>query len=138
MIINRFFTTSTNQSIKVTKNAWNKIREITNKQQQFCFIFSAKSGGCNGFNYNFNLIDEMEYNKIIQENSGRIKPTILIKDHAQILVDPVSEFLLLGTTIDFVKEDYSKNIFESKFVFHPDKDISASCGCGISFTPKDF
>ena len=105
-MIKRFFTTSTKQSITVTNNAWNKIKEITSEQKQSCFIFSAKSGGCNGFNYNFNLIDKTEYNKIVEENSGRIKPTVITKEHTQILVDPVSEFLLLGTTIDFVKEDY--------------------------------
>ena len=138
MMMKRFFSMSAPQAITITINAWNKIKEITNKQQEFCFLFSAKSGGCNGFNYNFNLIDEMEFTKIVEENSGRIKPTILTNDSAKILVDPVSEFLLLGTTIDFVKEDYANNIFESKFTFQPDKDISASCGCGISFTPKDF
>ena len=137
-MIKRFFSVTTNHSITITNNAWIKIKEITSKQKEFCFLFSAKSGGCNGFNYNFNLIDETEYNKIVEENCGRIKPTILTNDSTKILVDPVSEFLLLGTTIDFVKEDYAKNIFESKFVFQPNKDISASCGCGISFTPKDF
>ena len=45
---------------------------------------------------------------------------------------------LLGTTIDYVKEDYSKNIFESKFVYIPDKDKATSCGCGVSFNPKPF
>ena len=138
MLIKRFFSITTNQSITVTSNAWKKIKEITNKQKEFCFLFSAKSGGCNGFNYNFNLIDETEYNKIIQEECTPIKPTILTKNRTKILVDPISEFLLLGTTIDFIKEDYENNIFESKFVFKPNKDISASCGCGISFTPKEF
>ena len=43
---------------------------------------------------------------------------------------------LLGTTIDYVREDYSENIFESKFVYIPDKNMATSCGCGVSFTPK--
>lgn len=137
-MIKRLFSTVNNQSITITNNAWKKITAINNKQKEFCFLFSATSGGCNGFNYNFNLISEMEYDDIIETNCGKIKPTIIKKDDTQILVDPVSEFLLLGTTIDFVKEDYSKNIFESKFVFKPNKELTASCGCGVSFTPKDF
>ena len=137
-MIKRLFSTLNTQSITITNNAWKKIMEINNKQKEFCFLFSAKSGGCNGFNYNFNLINETEYNDIIETNCGKIKPTILTKHDTQILVDPVSEFLLLGTTIDFVEEDYSKNIFESKFVFKPNKELTASCGCGISFTPKEF
>jgi len=137
-MIKRLISTINNNSITITNNAWKKIIEINNKQKEFCFLFSATSGGCNGFNYNFNLISEMEYNEIIETNCGKIKPTTLTKDNTQILIDPVSEFLLLGTTIDFIEENYSKNIFESKFVFKPNKELSASCGCGISFTPKEF
>ena len=33
----------------------------------------------------------------------------------------MSEMLLLGTTVDFIEEDYSKNIFESRFIFTPEK-----------------
>ena len=43
---------------------------------------------------------------------------------------------LLGTTIDYMYEDYNYGIFESKFIFLPNKKLASSCGCGISFTPK--
>ena len=48
----------------------------------------------------------------------------------------MSEFLLIGTTIDYINEDFSNGIFENKFIFSPDKTLANSCGCGISFTPK--
>ncbi len=48
----------------------------------------------------------------------------------------MGEFLLLGTTIDYIHEDYLNGVFENKFVFIPDKTLASSCGCGISFTPK--
>ena len=48
----------------------------------------------------------------------------------------MSEMHLLGTTIDYIKEDYLKGQFESKFIFDVDKDLLMTCGCGISFTPK--
>ena len=44
---------------------------------------------------------------------------------------------LLNTKIDFIKEDFSKNIFENKFVFIPDKDKASTCGCGVSFSLKN-
>ena len=53
-------------------------------------------------------------------------------------MDPLAELYLLGTTIDYVKEDYSKNIIESKFVYILDKNMANSCGCGVSFNPKTF
>ena len=54
----------------------------------------------------------------------------------KVYVDPMSEMFLLGTTIDYVLEDYSKGQYESKFNFEINKDIMTSCGCGISFSPK--
>ena len=137
-MIKRLFSTINLDPIKVTDTAWKKIYQINKKQQMFSFLFSATSGGCNGFNYKLEQINEKEYNDIIDTNSSIIKPTILAKDNTQILIDPVSEFLLLGTTIDYVNEDYSNGIFENKFIFIPDKTLAASCGCGVSFTPKNF
>ena len=61
---------------------------------------------------------------------------LLKQNDAKILIDPISEMTLMGTTIDYVSEDYDKDIFESKFVFTPNKDLASSCGCGISFMPK--
>ena len=40
-------------------------------------------------------------------------------------------------TIDYIFEDYDKGIFENKFIFETDKNVASSCGCGISFTPKN-
>ena len=121
--------------ITITNNAWNKMTEIINKQKSYSFIFSVNSGGCNGFNYNLNLISKIEYNNILKENI-KINPLILENNSTKVLIEPMSEILLLGTTIDYVNEDYSNGIFENKFVFIPNKKLNTTCGCGISFTPK--
>ena len=55
----------------------------------------------------------------------------------KLYIDPMSEMFLLGTTIDYITEDYSKGQFESKFLFKVDPKMASSCGCGISFSPKD-
>lgn len=135
-MIKRVFSTIKNSSIIVTNPAWNKMEEISETQTKEIFLFSATSGGCNGFNYNFSLINQDEYKHIINTDCIKLKPTIIRQNNIKLLVDPKSEFLLLGTTIDYVKEDYSKGVFENKFVFIPNKTLASSCGCGISFTPK--
>ena len=56
----------------------------------------------------------------------------------KVTIDPVAEMILLGTTIDYIEKDYTKGIFENKFVFTPNKTMGASCGCGISFQPYDI
>ena len=71
----------------------------------------------------FGLVDEQDEIPALEKN-------------VNVLIDPMSEIFLIGTTIDYVKEDYSKGIFENKFVFVPDQTLASTCGCGISFTPK--
>ena len=100
------------------------------------FLFSAATGGCNGFNYELNLLDKKEYEDFYNTSSGKFEPTMMTRNNTKIMIDPSTEFLLFGTTIDYIYENYSKGIFENKFVFIPDKNLTSSCGCGISFTPK--
>ena len=123
--------------IHITNNAWEKLNNICNKLSINNFIFSAIGGGCGGYNYNLTTLTNEEYNKLMTTHTTKtsLTPTIITKCDKNILIDPVSEFLLLGTTIDYVNEDYENNIYENKFIFIPDKTKSMSCGCGISFSP---
>ena len=120
-------------SIQVTKNAWKKITEIINKTRNpYGFLYSASTGGCNGFNFELNPLTKDIHKKI---NENKFK-TVLINDGSKVYVDPLSEMHLLGTTIDYVKEDFNKKIYESKFIYDVDKNLMTTCGCGVSFSPK--
>jgi iron-sulfur cluster assembly accessory protein len=130
------FSTSTKPiyPITVTDNAWNKFKSILKVKNTYqSFLFSAQGGGCNGFNYDLKLIDNETYGKLVKT---KLLPTILKKDKISIVVDPMSEIYLLGTTIDYMKENFSKGVFENKFVFIPNSDLASTCGCGVSFSPK--
>ena len=124
-MIKRVFSTLTKTvPLTVTDNAWTKIVEISKKQGMSHFLFSATSGGCHGYNYELSLMKK--------PFESTVKQTYVTKNNLYIVIDPLSEFLLLGTTID-----YTTSAFDNKFVFIPDKDLASSCGCGISFTPKN-
>ena len=92
----------------------------------------------------FNIESIIEDNYHLNLTAGWVDPfcnynerRILVKNEdIELIIDPPSELLLLGTTIDYVKEDYSKKIYESKFLFKPKKDYATTCGCGTSFSPK--
>jgi len=119
--------------IQVTVNAWQKISEIMiQSNNKYGLMYSASSGGCSGFNFDLGLLDKPTYKKM----SKMKYVTILTDVNAKVYVDPMSEMHLLGTTIDYIKEDYSQGQFENKFIFEVDKDLLSTCGCGISFTPK--
>lgn len=122
------------QIIQITKSAWNKMGSIMKKSNnQSGFIFGVTSGGCNGFNFDMKLIDEKELERIL-----KLKPTVLEEKNTKLYIEPLSEMYLIGTTIDFVNEDYSKGIFESKFTYNVDKKLASSCGCGVSFMPRNI
>jgi len=126
--------------ILITQNAWRKMRDILLKSNNnLGFIYSASSGGCNGFNFELNIIQKKEYDNIVKHKfysvlTDETKETNEIPTN--VYVDPLSEMISLGTTIDYIHEDYSKGQFESKFNFIIDKELMTSCGCGISFSPK--
>ena len=119
--------------ITISTNAWDKMTHILEKSNEYAFVFFATGGGCNGFNYKLESIDEKKFDNLTAEQPT---PTIVTNMDTSVVIEPMSEMLLLGTTVDFIEEDYSKNIFESRFIFTPEKDFATSCGCGISFSPK--
>ena len=99
-------------SISVTQNAWRKMAEIILKSKHnLGFIYSASSGGCNGFNFELNLIQQKEYENIKQQRFY----TVLTNKDTKLYIDPVSEMILHGTTVDYISENYKEGIFESKF-----------------------
>ena len=128
----RLFSTLPKNTITITNNAWNKINDIIKKSNTMGMLFSVKSGGCNGFNYSFETINSK--NMDIFDNKPQ--PNFVTKYSNTVYIDPISELYLMGTTIDYLEEDYSNGIYESKFVYLPDKNIASSCGCGVSFSPK--
>jgi len=119
--------------LSVSPSAWEKIANVLKLQNSKAFLFSAEGGGCNGYNYSLTTMGDKEYNTWRRK---KVAPTSVEYEGSHIMIDPLSEMLLLGTHIDYVKEDYSSNVFESKFTFTQDKEIATSCGCGVSFSPK--
>tara|TARA_B100000214_G_C23812294_1_gene555547 strand:- start:26 stop:406 length:381 start_codon:yes stop_codon:yes gene_type:complete len=120
--------------INVTANAWKKMGSIIQKSNnKNGFIFGANSGGCNGFNFDLRLIETEEQQEIM-----KMKPSILTNNEVNLYIEPLSEMYLIGTTIDYINEDFSKGIFENKFVYKIDRELASSCGCGVSFMPRNL
>jgi iron-sulfur cluster assembly accessory protein len=109
----------TKQLIHITSIAIKQLKKIQVNSNSKGILFSVKSGGCNGFGYKFEPINSFEH----MEN-------MIEKDGVKIEVCNKSLLYILGTKIDW-KEDIMGKGFEF------DNPIAqASCGCGISFSPK--
>jgi iron-sulfur cluster insertion protein len=78
---------------------------------------AVEGGGCSGFQYQFDLVDQAEPDDLKVERDG-----------AAALVDEVSLELIKGSEIDFVDE-----LAGSQFRIR-NPNARSSCGCGVSFS----
>ena len=107
-----------NAIIKLSDNAASRIKEImANAEKEYIGVrVSVKAGGCAGMSY------VMEYTKELNPNDE------LIEDKGvKVFVDSAAIMYLLGTEMDYKKEDFS-----STFVFNNPNETER-CGCGESF-----
>ena len=78
---------------------------------------AVAAGGCSGFQYEFDLVDEAQTEDLTIERDG-----------AKAVVDEVSMVLLKGSQIDFVDE-----LVGAQFRIN-NPNAKSSCGCGVSFS----
>jgi len=108
----------TKQIITLSDNAAQRIKEIMSnaKDSSIGVRIGVKSGGCAGMSY------VMEYAKSSNSNDE------VIEDKGvKVLIDPSAVMYLLGTEMDYKKEELS-----STFVFKNPNETER-CGCGESF-----
>ena len=104
--------------VEITKKACKNLEYIASNSEVNNIIFRVKGGGCNGFNY---ILEPM--------NEKPEKLDVIVKrTNYNLVVCRHSLFHLLGTKIDW-QNDY----MGSRFVFE-NPQASAKCGCGTSFS----
>ena len=107
-----------NQIIKISDNAVNKIKEImfAADSSTIGVRVGVKSGGCAGLSYVMEYATDIKPNEEVVEEKG-----------VKVLIDPKAIIYLLGTEMDYKKEELS-----STFVFKNPNETER-CGCGESF-----
>ena len=78
---------------------------------------AVEGGGCSGFQYMFDLVDEVQPDDLKVERDG-----------SAALVDVISLALLKGSVIDYVDE-----LAGAEFRIR-NPNAKSSCGCGVSFS----
>ncbi|AKH43320.1 iron-sulfur cluster assembly accessory protein [Altererythrobacter atlanticus] len=103
--------------LTLTEAAADRVGSIARKQGKPAVLrLSVEGGGCSGFQYKFDLAEEIESDDAVSETSG-----------VKLVVDPVSLDLVAGSVVDFV-ESLGGAAFR---VENP--NAAAGCGCGSSF-----
>ncbi|MEZ5843750.1 MAG: iron-sulfur cluster assembly accessory protein [Hyphomicrobiaceae bacterium] len=103
--------------VRLSAAAARRIVEIVAAEPDASILrVSVEGGGCSGFQYRYDLVAMPEGDDTIIERDGAI-----------VVVDPVSLPFLAGAEIDFV----DALIGASFQIRNP--NATASCGCGTSF-----
>ena len=106
------------KTITITDKAVSRIKEIMSSAEQSTIgvRIGVKSGGCAGMSYIMEYAKDIKPNEEVIEDKG-----------VKVLIDPRAIMYLLGTEMDYKKEEFS-----STFVFKNPNETER-CGCGESF-----
>ena len=78
---------------------------------------SVSGGGCSGFQYGFDLVNDVQDDDLVVERDG-----------VKVLVDSISIEYMDGSVVDYV-DDLIGASFQIK-----NPNATAECGCGTSFS----
>lgn len=105
-------------SVTLSDRAAKRVARILSKEPDGTVLrISVAGGGCSGFQYEYNLV---------QESAGD-DDLVLQKGEATVLIDSLSLEFMGGAEIDF-SDDLIGASFQIK-----NPNAVASCGCGTSF-----
>jgi len=104
-------------SITLSERAAKRIAEILQAEHAALMRVSVEGGGCSGFQYRFDLVQDRAPDDLVVERDG-----------ARVVVDPISLGFVQGSEIDFVDE-----LIGAQFKIN-NPNVTASCGCGTSFS----
>ncbi len=107
-----------NKSVTVSDAAIARVAEIIGKEAgKSALRISVEGGGCSGFSYKFDLVDDQGDDDLVIERDG-----------GKVLIDSMSLIYMTGSEVDFVD-----NLMGQSFQINNPNAV-ASCGCGTSFT----
>ncbi|MBX3513734.1 MAG: iron-sulfur cluster insertion protein ErpA [Xanthobacteraceae bacterium] len=105
-------------TVTVTESAIRKIAAILGSEKEPAVLrVSVEGGGCSGFQYKFDI-----------QRAAETEDTVIARDGATVVIDPVSLQYLAGSQIDYADE-----LIGAAFKID-NPNATASCGCGTSFS----
>lgn len=107
--------------IIVTEAVYDKLAELLiaeNDENIVGLRIFVQGGGCSGFQYGFQFVEEINEDDTIVESEEGIK----------VVVDPMSMMYLMGAEVD-----YTKSLAGEQFVIR-NPNATTTCGCGSSFS----
>jgi len=108
----------TEPAITLSQSAAARIKGIAEREGRPLMLrVAVEGGGCSGFSYQFDLVEEAGADDMKIERDG-----------AAAVIDEMSLVLLKGSQIDFIDE-----LAGAEFKIN-NPNAKSSCGCGVSFS----
>ena len=109
--------------ITISNIAKQKLKNlIVNNSGKSAYLY-LKSGGCNGFNHTFSILDK-------DEKPNKYDEVFDIDDKHNLYICSKSLMYIIGSKIDYIED-----LMGSRFDFSND-NIAGKCGCGTSVNFK--
>jgi len=108
-------------NLTVTEAVYDKLAELIieeNDENILGLRIFIQGGGCSGFQYGFQFVEEINEDDTVIESEEGIK----------VVIDPMSMMYLDGATIDYVK-----SLAGEQFSIR-NPNAQTTCGCGSSFS----
>ena len=106
--------------IKLTGSADIHLSSIIAENKVVAVKLAVNSGGCSGFTYDWQLMDQAEFDDVIDD-------FIRDLDTGKLVIDNISSIYVAGMTVD-----YKKDIFGQRLMVD-NPNVESMCGCGESF-----
>tara|TARA_R100000963_G_scaffold31273_1_gene22644 strand:- start:263 stop:592 length:330 start_codon:yes stop_codon:yes gene_type:complete len=106
--------------IKLTDSADIHLSSIIAENNVVAVKLAVNSGGCSGFTYDWQLMDQAEFDDVVDD-------FIIDLDTGKLVIDNISSIYVAGMTVD-----YKKDIFGQRLMVD-NPNVESMCGCGESF-----
>lgn len=106
--------------LRLTDEAAKRVMAILAKKDDTAYLrVSVNGGGCNGYSYKFEVVNEKatDDHVVVNENFPSV----------EVLVNELSAHLMMGSVLD-----YEDTLVASQFVIK-NPNAKSHCGCGNSF-----
>ena len=109
--------------ITITEAADLHLSSIIAENKLEGILLAVKGGGCAGFNYDWQPLEQLE---------TKVTDFEVPLDVGKLIVDGTSVMYLAGMEVDYKKDIFGQRLF----IENP--NVQSMCGCGESFHPKNI
>lgn len=128
--VRAYCATQSRSEVELTAPCIGRIKELEKQRKNTVVLrVTVDGGGCSGFQYAFQLEN---WDQKPRPDTLKNEDDVLFENNgAFLIVDNISLAYMSGS-----KVDYAQELISSSFRVTDNPNSESSCGCGVSFSPK--